>query len=440
MQRDLTTGSVFKNIVIFSLPYFFAYFLQTLYGIADLFFIGMYNGVESTTAVSVGSQIMHMVTVMIVGLAMGSTVSIAHAAGAKDKKLLAYNIGNTVTLFLLFSLVSTLVLVFFTKDIIALVHTPKEAVSHTGSYLLVCFLGVPFITAYNVICAVLRGLGYSKTPMYFIAIACVANIILDYIFIGLCSLGALGAALATTFAQLISVVAALAYILRSYRLSREHLSFFKPHQKVIHKILKIGTPIFVQDGFIQVAFIVITVIANMRGIVDAAAVGIVEKIIGFIFLVPSSLLSTVSAMGAQNIGADKKDRAKLTLKYAVVIATVFGLFISVITLFESEQMVRLFTHDRAVIQSGGIYLQAYIFDCLFAGIAFSFSGYFCALGRSFLSFIHNLVSTLTLRVPGAYIASVLFPSTLLPMGLATVAGSVLSVILCLYFYKKLERQ
>ncbi|MGN1281895.1 MAG: MATE family efflux transporter [Succinivibrio sp.] len=438
MQRDLTQGSVLKNIVVFSLPYFLAYFLQTLYGLADLFIIGLYNGVESTTAVSIGSQIMHMVTVMIVGLAMGSTVSIAHATGAKDQKMLAYNIGNTATVFFVFSCLATLILVFFISRILSLVQTPSAAVEETYSYLLVCFLGIPFITAYNVICSVLRGLGDSKSPMYFIAVACLANIVLDYIFIGLFSLGALGAALGTTISQLISVMVALAYIHREQSLSRESYKYLRPRSGVILKILRIGFPIFVQDGFIQVAFIVITVIANMRGLVDAASVGIVEKIIGFIFLVPSSLLSTVSAMGAQNIGGGRTDRAKLTLRYAVVIAIIFGLSVSALTQFLSEDMVGLFTGDADVIASGGVYLQAYIFDCLFAGIAFSFSGYFCALGRSSLSFIHNLVSTVTMRVPGAYVASVLFPSTLLPMGIATVLGSVLSVVLCLLFYTNIE--
>lgn len=174
-ERDLTTGSVFKNVIIFSLPYLLSYFLQTLYGMADLFIIGQFEGVASTTAVSVGSQVMHMITVMLVGLAMGTTVSIGQAIGSKDKKRVAAAIGNTVILFMGVALVLMAVLLLLTKPIVAVMSTPQEAVKGTISYLTICFIGIPFITAYNIISAIFRGMGDSKSPMYFIAIACVAK-------------------------------------------------------------------------------------------------------------------------------------------------------------------------------------------------------------------------------------------------------------------------
>ena len=183
MERNLTTGSVFKNVIIFSLPYLLSYFLQTLYGMADLFIIGQFEGVASTTAVSIGSQVMHMITVMLVGLAMGTTVSIGQAIGSKDKKRVAEGIGNTVILFMGVALVLMIVLLLLTKPIVTVMSTPQEAVMGTISYLTICFIGIPFITAYNIISAIFRGMGDSKSPMYFITIACVANIVLDYVFI-----------------------------------------------------------------------------------------------------------------------------------------------------------------------------------------------------------------------------------------------------------------
>ena len=306
MERNLTTGSVFKNIVFFSLPYLLSYFLQTLYGMADLFIIGQFEGTASTTAVSIGSQVMHMLTVMIVGLAMGSTVSIGQSVGANDKKRAAVHIGNTVTLFLALSMVLTVVLVLLVHPIVTIMSTPTEAVSGTVAYLTICFIGIPFITAYNIISSIFRGLGDSKSPMYFIAVACAANIALDYVFMGALGMGPAGAALGTTLSQAVSVLVSLAVIIRRRSLSL-HRSDFRPRREAIGRILKIGVPIAVQDGLIQISFIVITVIANRRGLTDAAAVGIVEKIIGFVFLVPSSMLSAVSALGAQNIGAGKPD-------------------------------------------------------------------------------------------------------------------------------------
>lgn len=439
LEKNLTNGSVLKNIAYFSLPYLLSYFLQTLYGLADLFIIGQFEGVASTTAVSIGSQVMHMLTVMIVGLAMGSTVCIGQAVGAGDKKHASAAIGNTVTLFMLLSVVITALLLALVRPIVSVMSTPAEAADGTRAYLTICFIGIPFITAYNIISSIFRGLGDSKSPMIFIAVACAANIALDYIFIGAMGLGPAGAALGTTLSQAISVVFSLVVILRrksGISLERRDLH---PQRDTMGRLLRIGVPVAAQDGLIQIAFIVITVIANRRGLDAAAAVGIVEKIISFVFLVPSSMLSTVSALCAQNIGAGKQARAEQTLRYAIIIAVSFGIIIALLTQFISEQAVGLFTPDVIVITLGGQYLRGYIWDALFAGIHFCFSGYFCACGRSEISFIHNISAIALVRIPGVYLTSKLFPDTLFPMGLATAAGSLLSVIICVITFALLKK-
>lgn len=440
MERNLTTGSVLRNILYFSLPYLLSYFLQTLYGMADLFIIGQFEGSASTTAVSVGSQVMHMITVMIVGLAMGSTVSIGRSIGAGEHKRVSAIIGNTVSLFMVVSVGLMAVLLLLVRPIVTVMSTPAEAVAGTRAYLTICFIGIPCITAYNIISSIFRGLGDSKSPMYFIAVACVANIALDYLFIGAMGLGPAGAALGTTLSQAISVVVSLVVILKrktGISLRRADLKLRRP---VLRQVLKIGLPVAFQDGFIQIAFIVITIIANRRGLNDAAAVGIVEKVISFLFLVPSSMLSTVSALGAQNIGAGKHDRTALTLRYAILISAGFGLCISIVMQWIAEPVVSLFTTDPLVITAGGQYIRGYIWDCLFAGIHFSFSGYFCAYGRSEISFLHNICAILIMRIPGVYLMSTLFPNTLFPMGLATVGGSILSIIICVVAFIYLKRR
>lgn len=444
MKKNLTTGSIFKNVIFFSLPYLLSYFLQTLYGMADLFIIGQFEGVESTTAVSIGSQVMHMLTVMIVGLAMGTTVSIGQAVGANEKKQAAQDIGNTVTLFMGVSIALTVILLILVRPIVLAVSTPAEAVDAAINYLIVCFIGIPFITAYNIISSVFRGMGDSKSPMYFIAVACVANIGLDYLFMGVFHFGSVGAALGTTLSQAISVFISLAVILKRKDIVLKK-DDFKPYQNVMEKILKIGIPVALQDGLIQIAFIIITIIANKRGLNDAAAVGIVEKVISFLFLIPSSMLSTVSALGAQNIGAKKPDRAIGTLKYAILIAMGFGVIVSVAIQFVAEPIVSLFTDGTTadgaqVVRFGGQYLRGYIWDCIFAGIHFSFSGYFCACGKSAMSFLHNIIAIALVRIPGVYITSQIFTGTLFPMGLATAAGSLLSVIMCLIIFVFIQRK
>ena len=438
MQNDLTTGSVFRNVLSFSLPYLLSYFLQTLYGMADLFIIGQFEGVASTTAVSIGSQVMHMLTVMLIGLAMGATVSIAQAAGG-DKKRTASAIGNTVTLFMLLALALTALLLALRAPIVSIMSTPEEAVQGTLAYLTVCFIGIPFITAYNIIASIFRGLGDSKSPMYFIAVACVVNIALDYYFMGTLRLGPAGAALGTTLSQAVSVVISLA-IIRKKQLIAVRRADLRPCRSVMEKLLKIGVPVALQDGFIQVSFVIITIIANRRGLTDAAAVGIVEKIIGFLFLIPSSMLSTVSALGAQNIGAGKPERARLTLRYAAMIACAFGAAEVLLIQFIAEPLVGLFTPDAAVAVAGGQYLRGYIWDSFFAGVQFSFSGYFCACGKSGISFLHNFLSIVLIRVPGAYLASRYFPQTLLPMGLASASGSLFSILVCVIAYAIILRR
>ena len=253
------------------------------------------------------------------------------------------------------------------------------------------------------------------------------NVALDYLFIGRFHLGATGAALGTVLSQTVSVVTALLMICgrkTGLSLKKEYL---KPKRTVMGQILKIGIPVALQDGFIQIAFIVITVIANQRGLNDAAAVGIVEKIIGVVFLVPSTMLSTVSALSAQNIGAGKHERAVGTLRYGIFITVCYGLIVSAVVKGTGSGMVGLFTKDAEVIRLGTQYLRGYIWDCIFAGIHFSFSGY-----------LHNVLSILCVRIPGAYLTSSYFSDTLFPMGLAVSGGSLLSVLICViaFFWMK----
>ncbi len=440
MEKNLTTGSVFKTIIYFALPYLLSYFLQTLYGMADLFITGQFNGVDGITSVSNGSQVMYMLTVIIVGLAMGATVTIGRAVGAGKLDNAEVAIGNTITLFMVIAIVITGILLCSVGNIISLIGIPAEAVHGTRRYLTICFIGIPFITAYNIISSIFRGLGDSKSPMYFIGIACAANILLDYLFIGFFHMGPAGAALGTTLAQTLSVLIAFIIIRKKQtgiHLKKEH---FYPDRKVMREVLKIGIPVAVQDGCIQVAFMIITVIANHRGLSDAAAVGIVEKVISALFIVPSSMLATVSALSAQNIGAGKHDRAAKTLRYATFLTSGYGIVISLIVEVIAGFILHLFTKDAMVILLGTQYIRGYIWDTIFAGIHFSFSGYFCAYGKSYIGFIHNILAIVFVRVPGSYFASKMFENTLFPMGLAAPAGSLLSVIICICAYLWLKKR
>lgn len=476
-QHNLAKGDLFHNMILFSLPYLLSYFLQTLYGLADLLIAGRFNGADVISAVSIGSQVMHMVTVMIVGLAMGTTVMIGRFVGAEDDDGIRRAIGNTISLFTMIAAAATLALLGLTQPIVHLLSTPPEAVPGAIAYLRICFAGIPFIVAYNILSSIFRGMGDSRSPMLFIAVACALNILLDLLFMGPMQLGAAGAALATVVAQAASVAFALVGIRKTSmdrqrrgtadvrnasmdtsgeksnrtqghsseegRSSSKHaradrIAWWDP--AMLHQILSIGLPIACQDGFIQISFLVITVIANRRGVDISAAVGIVEKTISFLFLVPSSMLSTVSTIAAQSIGAGDPARARQTLRYGVGIASGIGLLFAILFQFISAPFFTLFTKDPVVQALAVQYMCTYVFDCVVAGIHFPFSGFFSASGLSILSFIHNLCSVILVRIPGAWLATKLFPDSLYAMGLAAPAGSLLSALICIGFYIALRKK
>lgn len=438
MRNDLTGGSVPKTLLKFAVPYLIACFLQTFYGLTDLFVTGQFNGAGVISAVSIGSQITHMLTVMIVGLAMGSTVIISNAVGAKEPERIARGIGNTVSMFAVFSVGATLALVLSVNGILSAIATPKESFDEAGRYLLICFWGVPFIVAYNVLSSIFRGLGDSKSPMYFVAVAGVINIVLDVLFIGPLHMRAAGAALATVISQAASVAFALLMLRRrglGVRLTRQDFRF---RREILTNLLRVGVPVSVQDGIIQISFLVITAIANSRGVAAAAGVGIVEKIISFLFLVPSAMLSSISAIAAQNAGAGLHKRGRSVLYCGMAFSVSFGVVVGVIGQFIPVQVLTLFARgEDEVIRLGSQYLRSYVWDCAFASVHFCFSGYFCAYGKSLYSFLHNLISTVCVRVPGAYFASVLFPATLLPMGMAAPAGSFVSAVICVVIFRRM---
>jgi len=432
-KNDLTIGNVKSSMLRFALPYLLSCFLQTFYGLADLFIVGLYNGSETSTAISIGSQAMHMFTVMLAGIAMGTTVELGHSIGAKDFDRARKIVGTSIFFFTILAVISTVVLSLSTGTLTQVMMTPVEAVDETNRYLRICFLGLPFIIAYNFIGSVYRGAGDSRSPMVFIAIACVVNIVVDFIFIGYFSMGAAGAAYGTVLGQAFSVLVSLLYIKKiglGFKLSRHDIR----HDRELGGIIKVGFPICMQDGLIQIAFLLITVIANSRGLIDSVSVGIVEKVISFMFLVPSAFLSAISAFTAQNIGAGKSNRARESLRFGITVTVIWGLICAVACNLSPEVFIMFFRREPQIIAASVQYLRPYSFDCIFAAVHFCFSGYFCGSQKSGISFLHNILSVALVRVPGAYLASLWFPDTLFPMGLAAPAGSLFSVIICVAFY------
>ena len=411
MEHDLTRGNVLKTIAVFALPYMLSYFLQMLYGMADLYMMGQFSGAAGITAVGNGAQTLYIITVTLVGLAMGTTVIVGHAVGSRRFDRAETAIGNTITLFMGVSVVLAVILFALCPQVVALIGTPAEAVEGTAAYLRICFVGIPFIAAYNILSAIFRGLGDSRSPMYVIGVACIINIALDFLFIGHMGLGPVGAALGTVTAQTASVALALVWL--KSRRTNIHVkrSDLRPQPEVLSSILKIGVPVAVQ-----------------------------EKMISFLFIVPSSMGATVSALTAQNAGAGKGDRARQVLKDAMTISVVYGCLITVLMWLVAPAFIGFFAKDAAVVAAGTGYMRSYIFDAIFAGIHICFSGFFAAYGKSYIGFAHNVLAVALIRVPGAWLLSNAYSDTLFPMGIASPCGSILSAVICMMAFTVLNRR
>ena len=437
---DLTTGNIKKTVVRFALPYLAATFLQMFYGLVDLFVVGLYDPATTSNAVSIGAQVMHFLTVMIVGFALGATVGIGQCVGEKDYKRASKMTGTTICIFALIAAVLMTVLLVFVDGVTALMLTPAEAVSETTEYLTVCFAGLPLIIAFNVIAGICRGYGDSKSPLFFVGIACAVNIGLDFLFIGAMDMGAFGAALGTVCGQGVSVVTALIYI------GVRKLGYLKTHRDIrlfrneLSVITKVGFPIFAQEALIQLAFVLIMIIANSRGMVDSVSVGVVEKFLGFTFLVPNSFLSAISAITAQNYGAGRPERAREALRFAILINLIWAVAVCVLCELFPGAVIGVFRREPEIIAAGTAYLRSYIIDIIFACVHFCFSGYFNGSSHSGITFLHNILSALIIRIPGAYILSMMYPESLFPMGCASPAGSAFSVVICLFFYYRLRKK
>ena len=438
--KDFTTGSVLASLIKFAIPVLAAMFLQSLYGGVDLLIVGQFATTADVSGVATGSQLMHTATTVITGLSMGITVYVAQKIGERKEEEAGRAIGTGILFFIFLGIVISVLLVIFTSFLANLLHAPAEAYEQTCSYITVCGYGTLFICLYNLLGAIFRGIGDSKTPLITVMIACICNIIADLVFVAGFGMGATGAAFATIIAQAISVVISLLIIRRKplpFVLKKE---FIKLQPKVLLKELKLGTPIALQDLLVGISFLVIHAVVNSIDVVASAGVGVAEKVCGFIMLVPSSFSQSMSAFVAQNMGAGKNDRALKALKYGIITSLCVGVLIGSFSFFQGDLLTTIFTKDPAVIIQGHEYLKAYAIDCLFTAILFCCIGYYNGCGNTFFVMIQGLVGAFCVRVPYVLLMSKAGVTSLFQIGIGTPLSSVVQIILCMGFLVFLKRK
>ena len=438
-KSDFTQGSILKKLSFFMLPILGALVLQAAYGAVDLLVVGHFGTTSGLSAVSTGSQVLNLVTFVVTQFAMGITVLIARYLGEKHPQYIGQVIGGGAVVFALMAAALFVVLVGFARPVSVLMQAPAEAVEQTASYVRICGAGIFFIVAYNVLSAIFRGLGDSKSPLLFVLVACIVNIFGDLALVAGLHMDAAGAAIATVAAQAVSVVCAVVMLLKKqlpFKLSKSDLRL----NTQCRKFLEIGLPLALQEFLTQVSFLALCAFVNRLGLEASSGYGVACKIVNFAMLIPSSLMQSMASFVSQNVGAGNKKRAKQSMFTGIGIGLVFGCVMFALVWFKGDLLSSIFTTDAAVIANGYAYLKGFAPETIATAILFSMVGYFNGNNKTVWVMVQGLVQTLLVRLPMAYIMSIQPNASLTMIGLAAPTSTLVGVVLNIGFFLYLEHR
>lgn len=440
MKNELLKGNVLKTLIKFALPVFAAMFLQSLYGGVDLLIVGQFAQTADVSGVATGTVLMQTVTMVITGLAMGVTVYIGQKIGQGKKDEAGKAVGTGICLFAAVALILTLILFGFANRLAGLLHAPQEAFEQTTAYIRVCGLGMIFVVFYNLIGAIFRGIGDSKTPLLTVLVACIVNIAGDLLLVCVFGMGAMGAATATVLAQTVSVIVSF-LIIKKKQLPfdyRKEYTYFD--SEIIRRELQLGIPIALQEFLVGISFVVIQTAVNSIDVIASAGVGVAEKVCGFIMLVPSAYSQSISAFVAQNVGAGEHGRARKALKYGILTALCVAMVIATFTFIRGDLLAGIFSKDTEVIWQAHDYLKAYAIDTFLTSILFCFVGYYNGNGKTLFVMIQGLVGAVLVRIPVVLYMSSIAGVSLFQIGLSNPTSSIIQIILCVCYLKIANRQ
>lgn len=438
-KTDFTQGSILGKLISFMMPILGALILQAAYGAVDLLVVGRFGTTAGLSAVSTGSQILNLVTFVIIQFAMGITVLIARYIGEKSFGQIGELLGGAITVFTIICLVLFVVMISFAKPLAVLMQAPKEALTLTSVYVRICGGGIFFIVAYNVLAAIFRGFGDSKSPLIFVAVACAVNIIGDLIFVAGFQLDAAGAAIATVMAQAVSVVLAIIILKRKKYDFKIQKQDFKIN-KQCKRFIKVGLPLALQEFLTQMSFLALCAFINKLGLEASSGYGVACKIVSFAMLVPSALMQSMASFVSQNVGAGKHKRAKQSMLTGMGVGLVVGVIVFFCVWNFGDILTSVFTTDTAVIQKGADYLRGFAPETIVTAIMFSMVGFFNGYEKTVWVMTQGLIQTLLVRLPLAYVMSIQLNASLTKIALAapiaTCCGILLNVMFYFIFFKK----
>ncbi len=438
-KSDFTQGSILKKLSLFMLPILGALILQAAYGAADLLVVGHFGSTAGLSAVSTGSQVLNLVTFVVTQLAMGVTVLIARYLGEKRHENIGAVLGGAAIVFSVISVCIFILLVFFARPISMLMRAPEEAVDLTASYVRICGAGIFFIVAYNLLSAIFRGMGDSRSPLLFVLVACVVNIFGDLLLVAVFHMDASGAAIATVFAQAVSVVFAIVILMKKKLPFTIKKSDFKINPQC-RKFLEIGIPLALQECLTQISFLALCAFVNRLGLACSSGYGVACKIVNFAMLVPSALMQSMASFVAQNVGAGNEKRAKKSMLTGIGLGVVFGCAVFVLVLLKGDVLCSAFSSDSAVVAKGFEYLKGFAPETIVTAVLFSMVGYFNGNNQTVWVMIQGLVQTLLVRLPMAYFMSIEENASLTKIGLSAPVSTAVGIVLNIAFYIYLNRR
>ncbi len=438
--HNFTEGKILGPLMRFAGPILLAMFLQSMYGAVDLLIVGKFASTVDVSAVATGSQMMHSITGVITGLAMGVTILLGQYIGEKKPEQAGKVIGSGIILFLFIAVIMSIIFAGFAGSFASVLRAPEEAYEGTVQYLQICASGIIFITAFNALGSIFRGIGDSKMPLLTVSIACIVNIFGDLLLVAVFKMGAAGAAFATIAAQAVSVLLSFIIISKRELPFRFTKSCIKPDKLYMKKILKYGVPVAMQDALVSLSFLVIMAIINNLGLTKSAGVGVAEKVCGFIMLVPAAYMQALSAYVAQNVGAGKLERAKKALYYSIGTSILAGIVMFYAAFFHGGVLASIFSNDREVIRQAADYLKAYGIDCLLTAELFCFNGYFSGLGKTTFVMLQGIFAAFCIRIPVSWAVSRLPGVNLFHIGLGIPISTIVQILICLTFMLYLSKR
>lgn len=436
---DFTEGNILKKMLRFMLPVLASLVLQAAYGAVDLLVVGRFGTTAGLSGVSTGSQVLNLVTFVITQLAMGITVLIARYLGEKNEDKIGPVIGGSVVVFGIISAVLFVVMTVFARPIAILMQAPAEAVEETEKYVRICGGGIFFIVAYNLLSAIYRGLGDSKSPLLFVLVACIVNIFGDLLLVAVFDMNTAGAAIATVFAQAVSVVFALVLLKKRglpFKIKGKDFSF----NSQTGLMLKIGLPLALQEFLTQISFLALCAFVNRLGLAASSGYGVACKIVNFAMLIPSALMQSMASIVAQNIGAGKGKRAKQSMLTGILTGVLIGVIVFILILFKGDLLTSIFSTNPEVISNGFDYLKGFAPETIVTAILFSMVGYYNGSNHTVWVMIQGLVQTLAVRLPLAYIMSIQPDASLTGIGLSAPIATLTGIVLNVCYFIHLERK